>query len=93
MVINKVNINVYCNYNGTKRLNEKNPENTSYRKFWVYSGSDMGSFFTFWVYFDPILVFCPELFDSIIMMGVSRGSKTTTDFRCIFFKIHFYGVT
>ena len=51
MVINKVNINVYCNYNGTKRLNEKNPENTSYRKFWVYSGSDMGSFLTFWVYF------------------------------------------
>ena len=51
MVINKVNINVYCNYNGTKRLNEKNPENTSYRKFLVYSGSDMGSFLTFWVYF------------------------------------------
>ena len=42
MVINKVNINVYCNYNGTKRLNEKNPENTSYRKFWIGFGSDLG---------------------------------------------------
>ena len=42
MVINKVNINVYCNYNGTKRLNEKNPENTSYRKFWIMSESDLG---------------------------------------------------
>lgn len=42
MVINKVNINVYCNYNGTKRLNEKNPENTSYRKFWIGFESDLG---------------------------------------------------
>ena len=52
MVINKVNINVYCNYNGTKRLNEKNPENNSYRKFWVMSGSDLDrtwdGFHPFW---------------------------------------------
>ena len=100
MVINKVNINVYCNYNGTKRLNEKNPENTSYRKFWVGFGSELGRFLPFLVdqgsFFgqnrvrfgqsiDPIRVFLPIMGLGQLKIRVRSGLNQFGD---MIMKIH-----